>query len=209
MALTGNAPVGQPQGYPGQTGNQMQYAPAGPQGMAPVGPQGTAPVGPPGTAPAAAGGAENKNPGAGKLQMILIGIVGVIAIFALVFAVIGILPGAAEDVEDEEDTISIKDFSVENFVITSELHEFEYSENTISWDGSGEITISDTKNVFFVALKKILVSGGNDSSTKEICQIIIVEDGSGTFSTYVYGDEPVTPEPKYEFEILGFSQLSK
>ena len=241
MALTGNAPVGQPQNYPGQTGNQMQYAPAGqpgmpqagapgmpqagppgmpqagppgmPQagapGMPQAGPSGMAQAGQPGMAPTAVGGAENNNPGAGKLNMILIGIVGIIALVALVIAVIGILPGKAEEVEDEEDAITIEDFSVENFVLTSEIHEFEYIENSIAWDGAGEITVSDNKNVFFVAFKKTLVSGGNDTSTKEAYQIIIVEDGSGTFTTYAYGDVSVTSEPKYEFEILGFSQLSK
>jgi len=160
-------------------------------------------------APAAVGGAENNNPGAGKLQMILIGIVGIIAIVALVFAIIGILPGKAEEVEDEEDAITIEDFSVENYVQTSEISEYEYIEDTIRFSGAGEIAVSDKKNSYFVAFKRTLVSGGGESSDKESYQIIIVENGSGKFTTYTSGDVSVTTEPKYEFEILGFTQLNK
>ena len=233
VAMTGNAPVGQPQNYQGQTGNQMQYppagqpgmepmgqpgmAPAGQPGMAPMGQPGMAPMGqpgmppagPPGMAPAGVGGAENNNPGAGKLHLILIGIVGIIAVLALVFAIIGILPGQAEEVEEEEDTISLEDFSVENYKQTSEIIEYEYIEDTIRFMGDGEIAVSDKENSYFVAFKRTLVSGGGESSDKETYQIIIVENGSGKFSTYTSGDLSVTSEPKYEFEILGFTQLNK
>jgi len=166
------------------------------------------PSGPPGTAPATAGGAENNNPGAGKLHMILIGIIGIIAILALVFAIIGNLSGTADVEEDDDDSISIKDFSVENFEQTSEIRELSDS-TTVTWRGEGDITISDKKNSFYVVIKKALASGGNDTSTEVVYQVVVVHNGVGNFTTYLYGNVEVTTEPVYDFELLGFTQLIK
>ena len=195
MALTSNAPVGQPQNYQGQTGNQMQYAPAGP----------------PGTAPATAGGAGNKNAGDGKLRLILIAIVGIIAIAALAFAVIGVLPGAAEvePEEDDDDHIRLKDFSIENFVVTSDITEYADRDDYVWWEGTGDITVSDKKSVFLVSIRITLVSGGNEETVKESTHNIVVDNGLGKIYRSAAGNLTDTPEPVYDIELLGFTRFSK
>ena len=215
-----NMPGGQPQNYAGQAppmqvppmqtpqmqAPQMQAPPMqAPQMQAPQmqAPQGQAPYaqfgGPTPVPPAKTGGID-----AGKLNFyILIG-VGVVALLALVLAIIGMSSGGGGG-----GSARLRDFSVENFSLESDIREYEYIEDQIYWDGDGEVTVSDKRGVYIVILKTTLTSGGNRNDRKESTRIVIVENGSGPFYTYSSGDLIDTPEPSYDFEIVAFVALNK
>ena len=208
-----NAPVGQPQNFSGQAppmqtpqmqGPQMQ----GPQMQAPQGqmPQGQAPYaqfGGPAGSSAPVPPAETGGIGASKLNFyILIG-VGVVALVALVLAIIGMSSGGGGG------SAKLSDFSVENYSQEADIHEYEYSEDSVYWRGDGEIKVSDKRGVYVLVLKTTLVSGGNRSDRKESKGIVIIENGSGTFSTFSSGDLKDTTEPSYDFEIIAFTALNQ
>ena len=209
-----NAPVGQPQNFSGQAppmqtpqmqGPQMQ----GPQMQAPQGqmPQGQAPYaqfGGPAGSSAPVPPAETGGIGASKLNFyILIG-VGVVALVALVLAIIGMSSGGGGG-----GSAKLSDFSVENYSQEADIHEYEYSEDSVYWRGDGEIKVSDKRGVYVLVLKTTLVSGGNRSDRKESKGIVIIENGSGTFSTFSSGDLKDTTEPSYDFEIIAFTALNQ
>jgi len=221
-----NAPVGQPQNFAGQAppmqapqmqAPQMQAPPMqgpqmqGPQMQAPQGqmPQGQAPYaqfGGSAASPAPVLPAETGIAGANKLNFyILIG-VGVVALVALVLAIIGMSSGKAGG---GGGSLSLDDFSAENFSLESEIREFEYSEDSIYWRGEGEIKVSDRSGVYIVILKTTLTSGGNRTDKKESSGFVIIENGSGTFNTFSYGDLKDTPEPSYDFELIAFAALNQ
>lgn len=95
-------------------------------------------------------------------------------------------------------------FEVTNFAITSETTEYEYINNTTTYDGTGLIITQEKKGTYLVAMKVKLRSGGDENSKKEYSTIVMVNDGKGEFNTFESGEKGKITKPEYEFEILGY-----
>lgn len=98
-------------------------------------------------------------------------------------------------------------FEIANFTIDSETTDFEYTDNTTSYEGTGLIITQEKKGTYLVALKIKLKSGGDEDSIKEYDTIVMVNDGKGEFNTYEAGQQGKISKPEYEFEILGYMKF--
>ena len=81
---------------------------------------------------------------------------------------------------------------------------FTYSEDSISYDGSGKISCTDTKNDYLVLLEEI-----NKTTNKTTYDYIIVHNGNGEFGTYDSSYLGAKEKPQYEFNIIGFQIFNK
>lgn len=106
-------------------------------------------------------------------------------------------------------TASTVKFEIGELNMSKSTTEYDYIDDTVSYDGTAKITCSDSKNAYLVVVHKELVSGGDSTSDydKEYDVQVIIRDGEGEISTYDSGDVGNTMEPKYEFEIVGYTKL--
>ena len=100
--------------------------------------------------------------------------------------------------------ISLSNFKIESFNMETEKTTFTYSEDSISYDGSGKISCTDTKNDYLVLLEEI-----NKTTNKTTYDYIIVHNGNGEFGTYDSSYLGAKEKPQYEFNIIGFQIFNK
>lgn len=97
-------------------------------------------------------------------------------------------------------------FKVGNFNLDKETTNYTTIDNTTTYRGTCEITTSDTKNVYIVAVK-ITKTGGTGNET--YVTTTIVSNGKGDIGTYDYGDEDEIIKPEYKFEVVGYTKFKK
>jgi hypothetical protein len=104
---------------------------------------------------------------------------------------------------------SAPQFEVSNFSTTSDITEYDYIDDYITYEGEGVIIEKmGTDADYLVILKQTLVSGGGAYTESNTYKLISVIDGTGDFSTYDSGTVIEMDEPVYEFEILGYITIS-
>ena len=94
-------------------------------------------------------------------------------------------------------------FEVKDFSMNAETTEYTTIANYTKYEGKGNITASNPKGTYLVALRVKLKAGGNEETRNEYITTVMVYDGKGEFSTYDSGEVGKITEPKYEFEIIG------
>ena len=100
-------------------------------------------------------------------------------------------------------------FQVSNFTMDSEITEYDYIDDYITYEGQGFINeTTNNGNNYLVVLKQTLVSGGVGYAEPVVYKFISVIDGSGEFSTYDYGTIFEVDEPSYDFEIIGYVTIT-
>ena len=100
-------------------------------------------------------------------------------------------------------------FEVANFSTTSDITEYDYIDDYITYEGEGVIIETTVTGAdYLVVLKQTLVSGGGTYTESNTYKLISVIDGTGDFSTYDSGTVIEMDEPVYQFEILGFITIS-
>ena len=96
-------------------------------------------------------------------------------------------------------------FAISDLIMASEISEYDYIDDYITYEGEGSITETTGSSAdYLVVLKQTLVSGGVSYAEPVTYKIISVIDGSGDFSTYDYGSVFEVDEPTYDFEIIGY-----
>ncbi len=111
------------------------------------------------------------------------------------------LEGASGDSEPQ--------FSISDLIMDSEITEYDYIDDYVTYEGEGSITETTGSSAdYLVVLKQTLVSGGVSYAEPVTYMIISVVDGSGDFSTYDYGSVFEVDQPTYDFEIIGFITIN-
>lgn len=98
-------------------------------------------------------------------------------------------------------------FEVEDFSISEETTDYDFTDNYTTYNGEGTITTKDEKGVYLVVVKKELTSGGSKDMEKEETFTCIVSNGEGEFTTYDISMEENPKKPKYKFEIIGYQKM--
>lgn len=101
------------------------------------------------------------------------------------------------------------EFAITNVSYEQEITEYEYIEDTISYRGSGLIIEKTGKDCDYLLLfSRTLVSGGSGDIGDSDYFTIPMIDGFADFATYDYGDVGTITAPQYEFEVLGYIELT-
>lgn len=135
-----------------------------------------------------------------KKEILIVVIISVIASMILSLIVCASLISWANGYN-----LSLNDFTVSEMSYNRDAETY-YT----SYDGEARIYCKDTSQPYLVVVSRTLISGGSeDNIGKKITDIIVVDNGVGTISTYDYGETGEITQPKYEIEILGFKTLSR
>lgn len=98
-----------------------------------------------------------------------------------------------------DSTATLNSFKIDSFNMETESTNYTYSDNYITYSGTGVITCTDVTHNYYVLLQQADRANGTIEQN-----IALVVNGTGEFTTYNTSLSGSNQKPDYEFRILGF-----
>ena len=100
--------------------------------------------------------------------------------------------------------------TVDNFTISDITYSRDANTYYTSYEGEARIYCKDTSQPYLLVVSLTLVSGGRAEDVgKTYTNLVIINNGVGTITTYDSGESDEITQPQYKIEVLGFRTLSK
>ena len=100
--------------------------------------------------------------------------------------------------------------TVDDFTISDITYSRDASTYYTSYEGEARIYCKDTSQPYLLVVSLTLISGGRaENIGKAYTDLVIINNGVGTITTYDSGESDEITQPQYKVEVLGFRTLSK
>lgn len=100
--------------------------------------------------------------------------------------------------------------TVDDFTISDITYSRDASTYYTSYGGEAKIYCKDTSQPYLLVVSLTLVSGGRSEDVgRSYTDLVIINNGVGTITTYDSGESDEITQPQYKIEVLGFRTLSR